>query len=111
MRDLDRTEIDILLFVSKANSAHGKSGYTKDDEEDSYNCRGFHVLALFQKSCVAVRCVSEHLAIELVNSLSHGLSDTPGGIFSQASSLIRDTFSSEVIVSSNPTNTFLESAG
>jgi hypothetical protein len=48
--------------VSKANSAHGKSGDTKDDENDSYNCRCFHVLALFRKSCVAVRFVSEQIS-------------------------------------------------
>jgi hypothetical protein len=46
-----------------------------------------------------------------VNRLSHRLSDTPGRIFGQASSLIRDTLSSEMIVPSNPANTFLESAG
>jgi len=47
MRDLNRTEIDILLFVGKANSAHGKSDDSDDDENNPYNCCGFHFLAPF----------------------------------------------------------------
>jgi hypothetical protein len=53
----------------------------------------------------------EHLAVELVNCLAHGLSDTTGRIFSQGGSRICDALSCEIIVSGDPTNTFLQSAG
>jgi hypothetical protein len=49
MRNLQGTEIDVLLLVSEANATDRESDDTEDDEENSYDCSNFHEVFLSEQ--------------------------------------------------------------
>lgn len=45
MRNLQRAKIDILFIVGKADTAHGKSGNAKDNEQNSNDRCSLHLFS------------------------------------------------------------------